>query len=103
MKLFMLVAGLSSMLAAQERTVYVGTYTNGASKGIYSFRFDPSTGKSAEPTLAAENSNPAFLAMHPNGRFLYAANENPNGTVSVFSVEADGRLRLLTSVSSRGS
>ncbi len=30
----MLLAGLSTLLPAQERTVYVGTYTSGASKGI---------------------------------------------------------------------
>src|ERR1041384_7985699 len=90
------------MLAAQERTVYVGTYTKGASKGIYSFRFNPSTGTATEPALAAESSNPSFLAVHPNGRFLYAVNENPAGTVSAFSIQGGGRLPLLNSVSSRG-
>ena len=84
--------------------MYVGTYTDGASKGIYTFRFDPSTGKATEPSLAAETSNPSFLALHPNGRFLYAANENPNGMVSAFSIEhASGALTLLNSVSSRGA
>ena len=100
----MLAAGLSTLLPAQQRTVYVGTYTNGASKGIYAFRFDPSSGKTTEPSLAAESSNPAFLALHPNGQFLYAANENPNGMVSAFSIDrASGALTLLNSVSSHGS
>ena len=98
----MLAAAFSGMLPAEERTVYVGTYTNGASKGIYTFRFDSSTGKTSEPGLAAESSNPAFLAAPPNGRFLYAANENPNGTVSAFSI-ASGVLTFLNSVSSGGS
>lgn len=84
--------------------MYVGTYTNGASKGIYTFRFNLSTGKATGPSLAAETSNPSFLALHPNGRFLYAANENPNGMVSVFSIDRASRaLTLLNSVSSRGS
>jgi Lactonase, 7-bladed beta-propeller len=69
LRFFVLAAGLSTLLPAQERTVYVGTYTDGASKGIYSFRFDSSTGKTSAPSLAAESSNPSFLAMHPDGRF----------------------------------
>jgi 6-phosphogluconolactonase len=91
----------TTMLLAQDRIVYVGTYTSGASKGIYAFRFNSSTGKMTEPTLAAENSNPAFLVAHPNGKFLYAANENPNGMVSAFAT--GGKLMLLNSVSSRGA
>ncbi len=47
--------------------MYVGTDTNGASQGIYSFRFDSSTGKTSAPSLAAESSNPSFLAVHPDG------------------------------------
>jgi 6-phosphogluconolactonase len=90
----------TTLLQAHERTVFVGTYTNGGSKGIYTFRFNPSTGKATEPSLAAESSNPSFLAVHPNGRFLYAANENTNGMVSAFAIS--GRLTLLNSVSSRG-
>jgi 6-phosphogluconolactonase len=85
-------------------TVYVGTYTNAASKGIYTFRLNCSMGTASEPTLAVESSNPAFLATHPNRRFLYAANENPSGSVSAYSIDpANGRAILLNAVSSRGS
>jgi len=95
---------LAMMLPAQKRRVYVGTYTGAASKGIYTFRFDSANGKATEATLAAQTSNPSFLAVHPNGRFLYAVNENPSGTVSAFSSDAaTGRLTLLNSVSSHGS
>jgi len=94
---------VATLLPAQDRTVYVGTYTNGASKGIYMFRFNPLTGKTTEPSLAAESSNPSFLAVHPNGKFLYAANENPNGAVSAFSIAPGGWLTLLNSVSTRGA
>jgi 6-phosphogluconolactonase len=57
--------------------VFVGTYTNGKSKGIYRMVFDPASGKLSEPTLAAEASNPSFLAIHPTGKYLYAVNEGP--------------------------
>jgi 6-phosphogluconolactonase (cycloisomerase 2 family) len=45
-----------------------------------------SPGKTSWPILAAESTNPAFLAVHPKRRFLYAANENPIGMVSAFSI-----------------
>ncbi|HYW47003.1 MAG TPA: lactonase family protein [Bryobacteraceae bacterium] len=84
--------------------VYIGTYTRQNSKGIYAYRFQPSTGKLTEIGLAGETSNPSFLAVHPNKKFLYAANENSNGTVSAFSIDAaTGKLTLLNQVSSKGS
>ncbi|MBZ5633051.1 MAG: lactonase family protein [Acidobacteriia bacterium] len=91
----------TTMLLAQDRIVYVGTYTSGASKGIYAFRLNSSTGKTTEPILAVESSNPAFLALHPSGRFLYSANENANGMLSAFATGE--KLMLLNSVSSRGA
>ena len=74
---------------------YVGTYTEegSKSKGIYAFRFDAGTGRSRSLGLAAETTNPSFVALHPNGRFLYAVNEignykGPNsGGVSAFSID----------------
>jgi 6-phosphogluconolactonase len=91
---------------------YVGTYTQeGAkSKGIYAYRFDPATGQSTSLGLAAETTNPSFVAPHPNGRFLYAVNElqkynRPNsGGVSAFAVDpATGKLTFLNEVPSRGA
>ena len=54
-------------------TVYVGTYTDGTSRGIYRLAFDPESGAMSDPVLAVETKNPSFLALHPSGRFLYAA------------------------------
>ena len=61
--------------AAAEYLVYVGTYTGVGSEGIYTFRFDPATGETSAVSLAAATDNPSFLAVDPNGRFLYAVNE----------------------------
>ena len=90
--------------------VYVGTYTGPKSKGIYSFHLDEDTGATTAPELAAETTSPSFLAVHPNQRFLYAANEvaNFNGTkggaISAFSIQSDtGQLTLLNQQSSGGS
>jgi len=88
---------------------YIGTYTRNASRGIYAFRFQPSTGRAVSLGLAAESVHPSFIVVHPNRRFLYAVNEvsnceGKNGCISAFSVDAKtGRLSLLNKVSSGGS
>jgi 6-phosphogluconolactonase len=91
---------------------YVGTYTEegNKSKGIYAYRYDTATGQIASLGLAAETTNPSFVAIHPNGKFLYAVNEvgkyeGPNsGGVSAFAIDhATGKLTFLNEVASRGA
>jgi 6-phosphogluconolactonase len=91
---------------------YVGTYTEngGKSKGIYAYRYDAATQEVTSLGLAAETTNPSWVALHPNGRFLYAVNEvqnykSPNsGGVSAFSIDrSTGKLTLLNEVASRGA
>ena len=103
---WMAVAGLAAVAlfsspAGAQRSgkgyfVYFGTYTRNVGKGIYAYRFDPATGRLTSMGLAAETPSPAFLVVHPNGRFLYAANEHDgedtpgkNNTVSAFAIDPD--------------
>ncbi|MGH9664778.1 MAG: lactonase family protein, partial [Bryobacteraceae bacterium] len=91
--------------------VYIGTYTNhGKSQGIYSYRFQPATGELTQMGLAVATPSPTFLAVSPDNRFLYAANEVSNfqgkraGSISAFSINAaTGQLTLLNAVSSVGA
>jgi 6-phosphogluconolactonase len=90
--------------------VYIGTYTGAKSKGIYLSRLDPASGTLAKPALAAEAVNPTFLALHPNGGVLYAANEIGNfggkkaGAVGAFRIDrASGALTLLNQAASVGA
>jgi len=92
--------------------VYAGTYTGEGtkSKGIYAFRYDAATAQVTPLGLAAETTNPSFVAAHPNGKFLYAVNEvgdykGPNsGGVSAFSIDrATGKLTFLNELPSRGA
>lgn len=88
----------------REWIVYVGTYTRPPSKGIYAYRFNAATGVLTSLGLAAEASNPSFLAVHPNERFLYAVGEDSKGSVSSFAIDrATGRLKLLNTVSANGN
>jgi 6-phosphogluconolactonase len=83
--------------------VYVGTYTGGDSKGIYTCDYDPETGR-LDVVGTTESENPSFLAMHPSGDALYAVNENSDGGVSTFAVEqGSGALRLIASCPTHGS
>jgi 6-phosphogluconolactonase len=91
-------------------SVYVGTYTDGTSRGIYRFSLDPVTGETTPPALAAEAQNPSFLALHPSGRFLYAVNETgefhgaKTGAVTAFAVDPrTGNLALLNQQPSEGA
>jgi len=104
----------SSQPPAQKATqktywVYLGTYTGPKSKGIYSYRFNESTGRTAAPAVAAETTNPSFLAVSPNHRFLFAVNEEADysggktGAVSSFAVDRKtGKLTFIDQVPSRG-
>jgi 6-phosphogluconolactonase len=99
-----LLAGQTPPPSKAPLFAYIGTYTKGKSKGIYVYRVDSATGKLTNGTLAAETSNPSFLAVHPSQKYLYAANENNNGMVSAFAIDsATGQLKLLNSVSAKGS
>jgi 6-phosphogluconolactonase len=90
--------------------VYIGTYTGGASRGIYTAQFNTDTGELSTPELAVEAKNPAFLALHPTLHVLYAVNEMDNfggqkaGAVSAFRMEEPtGRLTLLNQQPSSGT
>jgi 6-phosphogluconolactonase len=75
--------------------VYVGTYSQAGSKGIYALHFDPATGVFSEPFLAGEATDSSFLAFDPARRHLYAVDES-GGTVGAYAIEAEtGRLKFL--------
>lgn len=98
--------------ASGDRLLYVGTYTNNAagSKGIYAWRFNAGTGQVTSLGVAAETDSPSWVAVHPNKRFLYAANElppveagGPEGAVTAFSIDqASGKLTQISRSKTKG-
>jgi len=90
--------------------LYVGTYTAGTrSEGIYLVRMDRRSGALQRVGSVDAGPNPSFLALHPNGRVLYAVNEleqyqgRPTGAVSACAVErATGALTRLNEQPSEG-
>ena len=87
--------------------VFIGTYTQTDSQGIYTCRFDDDTGALEQVSFATGAGNPSFLALHPNKRFLYAASEvhefdgKEQGAVYAYSVDVESG--GLTYLNSRGA
>ena len=81
------------------------------SKGIYAYRFDPATGQATSLGLAAETTNPSFVALASQAGSIctpsmkFGNYKGPNsGGVSAFSVDhATGKLTFLNEVASRGA
>lgn len=108
--LTLLAAAPATFAQAGTKLVYFGSYTRKTSKGIYVAKLDTATGKVSEPELAGEVSNPSFVTIHPNQKYLYAVSEmgggggQPGGAVTAFSIERpSGKLTKLNTVSSKGS
>jgi 6-phosphogluconolactonase len=112
-----LVVGVFSVNAADAPVkgywVYLGTYTGGkeGSKGIYKCVLDVTTGKLSAPELVAETTNPSFLVVSPDRKFLYAAGEVSDfggsknvGAVTAFAIEPKtGKLKMLNAQPSGGA
>lgn len=84
---------------------YIGTYTKGESKGIYSFTLDAEAAAISELKLAAELENPTYLTISANNKHLYSVvKEGDQGGVAAFTIEEDtGALTALNSQLSTGA
>ena len=90
--------------------LYVGTYTQGGSQGIYAYRFDEQTGRLSSLGLASRTENPSFVTVDRSGKLLYAVNEvakykgAATGAVSSFSIDPNsGKLEPINQVASGGA
>lgn len=96
--------------SAENPLVYIGTYNQGRSEGIYVYRLETASGALRPLSAVSGVENPSFLAIHPRGRSLYAVSEvgqfggKKSGAVSAFSLNpGTGELKLLNQQSSRGT
>lgn len=109
------LAGRGLPNAAEEGNLenlllYVGTYTQGDDpEGIHLVRMESRTGRLGRVGAVKSGPNPSFLALHPGGRVLYAANEilehggRATGTVSAFAIaNATGALSRISQQPSSG-
>ena len=88
--------------------IYLGTYTDGASRGIYRLALDPANAHLSEPVLVAQAVNPSFLAWHPSQPVLYAVSETDtvgaakSGAVMAFRIDGSGGLTQINQEPSGG-
>ena len=93
-----------SLMAQDNIKLLVGTYTNGSSKGIYSFELNQRTGDvTALDTL--EITNPSYLTLSLDGSMIYAVNEtnDKNAALSAISFDSEnGKMRFVNSALTKG-
>lgn len=110
--LVFLVLSLSVSLSAQktkEQFLIIGTYTPGTTDGIYVYKFNTETGENSFVS-SVKASNPSYLTISPNKKFVYAVNENADSTrftvtghVAAFSFDkATGKLSFINKQESGG-
>jgi 6-phosphogluconolactonase len=95
---------------SQQYYLFVGTYTEGpsaeGSKGIYVYTFDAATGD-VKPVSTATTTNPSYLAVTQDGKYLYAVGETHGatpGSVSAFSFDKKtGQLTFIDKQMSGGA
>ncbi|MDH6437941.1 6-phosphogluconolactonase [Streptomyces sp. SAI-144] len=66
------------------RPLYLGTYTSaeGGGNGIGVAAYDPGSGRITGTSTITGVTNPSYLALHPDGRTLYAVAEQDAGAVT---------------------
>lgn len=75
------------MTTNTQYTGFVGTYTKGESKGIYSFTLDPQAGQITNIRVAAEVDSPTYLTISKDNGFLYSvAKEGETGGIAAFAI-----------------
>jgi len=83
----------SPLARAEVLPLFIGTYTQDNSQGINLAHFDTQTGELKNIEVAAPTANPTFLALHPNGKYLYCVNEGGNvagqniGGINAFAID----------------
>ena len=91
-----------------EHYLIIGTYDSPKSEGIYIYKFNSKNG-SAKQVSQVKTSNPSFLALSPDEKYLYAVNENGDnsgkgGSVTAFSFhKSTGILTKINSQPSEGN
>ena len=93
-----------SYLKAQTVNLLVGTYTQKGSKGIYLYQLDTITGQLKAISHTDSVSNPSYLAISKDKQFVYAVNEDEDGSISAFTLNATkNKLQFLNKVGTKGA
>ncbi len=111
-KIFLFIALITILLVScspkKETLLYVGTYTENDSEGIYGYQFDEETGTLTLKFITPNRANPSFLAISPDQNHLYAVSEvkeSPDidsGSVTAYRIAASGELEKINQKATKG-
>ena len=99
---------------SKEEILFVGTYTrkeghvDGKGEGVYVYSMNKETGALSYRNVSESIISPSYIAVHPNGKNVYAVNEYDGGEEEFAAVTAleynpeDHSLSFLNEVSSLG-
>ena len=98
------VLGIVCASAQQYISMAVGTYTDGGSHGIYTYRFNQDTGE-ARVLDSLAMVNPSYLTISADKRHIYAVRETGEGQASlnVIRLNKNGKMQLLETVLTQGA
>jgi 3-carboxymuconate cyclase len=72
----------------KQNYLYTGGYNGGNGNGICCYEWDETAEKLNLKSIDIQCDNPSFLAFHPNGKWIYAANEIENSArITAHSVD----------------
>lgn len=83
--------------AADDLRMVVGTYTDTASYGLYTFALDQKSGKATVLDSLAMR-DPSYVTVARGGKMLYAVSERPDSTASLSAIRLNaqsGKMALL--------
>ena len=100
----LLTASLMSLtINSHAATLLVGSYTDGASQGIYRYQFDDKAGRiDSTPLQVVKSVSPSWLVLSADQRQLFTVNETPQGHASSFSISSKGEIKPLNQVATQG-
>ncbi len=85
----------------ETKKLFVGTFSENNSEGLYSFLFNTNSGELTYKKVEAKIKDPSFLTISANKKFLYVTkrtNEfvNSKGAVSAYKIEENGLKEMNT-------
>lgn len=93
--LALLAALMTARGSGAEVRVYLASYARAPEgAGIYLAHLDVDTGRLSAPRRAAALPDPSFLAISPDGKFVYAATDLDGGALAAFRVDGAKLTRL---------
>ena len=101
--LIMLLSCIGIAQAQEVEMMFVGTYTDGGSKGVYSYRFDQETGE-AEVLDSLEMTNPSYLTISRDQRLIYVVSEtnDAKASLNIVRITKGGGMRLIDTAPTEG-